>query len=175
MLSCKLLSGCWQCVPFSVHPGVLQRQDRTQQVHRMPYRLHLRSGIDDIDISAAPGLTMSCHHPQAGLSFPVICPAGSVCNEPGLQVPATSCPPGYHCWEGTETADWNSESRFKPIACPKAVYCLGGITSNITNENDYLSPQPCTLGQYCKEASTSPFGTGAFHAQCDLLMMAHML
>ena len=97
---------------------------------------------------------------QAGLSFPVICPAGAVCNEPGLQVPATSCPPGYYCWEGTETADWNSEGSFKPIACPKAVYCLGGITNNLTNENDYLSPQPCTLGQYCKEASTSPFGTG---------------
>ena len=32
------------------------------------------------------------------------------------------------CWEGTETADWNAETVFKPIACPKAVYCLGGIT-----------------------------------------------
>jgi len=97
---------------------------------------------------------------KVGLSSPTICPAGSVCNEPGLQVPATACPPGYYCWEGTETADWNSEGNFKPIACPKAVYCLGGITSNLTDENDYRSPQPCTLGQYCKEASTSPFGTG---------------
>lgn len=94
------------------------------------------------------------------MPYPVICPAGSVCNEPGLKVPAMACPPGYYCWEGTETADWNSEGSFKPIACPKAVYCLGGITNNITDENDYRSPQPCPLGQYCKEASTSPFGTG---------------
>ena len=97
---------------------------------------------------------------KVGLGYPVLCPAGSVCNEPGLNVPSMACPPGYFCWESTETADWNAETVYKPIACPKAVYCLGGITNNITDENDYRSPQPCPLGQFCKEASTSPFGTG---------------
>lgn len=78
-----------------------------------------------------------------------------------------ACPPGYYCWQGTETADWNSEGTYKPIACPKSVYCLGGITNNLTNENDYRAPQPCPLGQYCKEASTSPFGTGLYATPPD--------
>ena len=94
--------------------------------------------------------------PQVGLQVPVPCPAGAVCNEPGLKAPSMDCPPGYFCWEGTETADWNAETVYKPIACPDAVYCLGGITNNMTNEEDYRSPQPCPLGQYCKEASTHP-------------------
>ena len=67
---------------------------------------------------------------SVGLSHPVLCPAGAVCNEPGLKVPAMTCPPGYFCWEGTETADWNAETDFKPIACRSSVYCLGGITNN---------------------------------------------
>ena len=98
--------------------------------------------------------------PVAGLEHPVICPAGSVCNVPGLKVPSSLCPAGYHCWEGTETEDWNAETLFKPIQCSEATYCLGGITNNITNENDHASPQPCPHGHFCKEASTTPFGTG---------------
>ena len=97
---------------------------------------------------------------RVGLVHPTKCPAGSVCNEAGLKVPAMACPPGYFCWEGTETADWNAESDFKPYPCPKGVYCLGGITNNLTNEEDYTAPQLCPLGQFCKEASTSPFGSG---------------
>jgi hypothetical protein len=95
-----------------------------------------------------------------GLEYPVMCPAGSVCNVPGLKVPSSLCPAGYLCWEGTETEDWNAETLFRPIPCQEATYCLGGITNNVTNENNYASPQPCPHGHFCKEASTTPFGTG---------------
>ena len=79
---------------------------------------------------------------------------------PGRQTPFSLCPPGYFCWEGTQTEDWNAETSYRPYACPEATYCLGGIRKNITDESDFNSPQPCPLGQFCKEASTSPFGTG---------------
>eukprot|EP00966_Prymnesium_polylepis_P331800 7387368-Prymnesium_polylepis.1 len=98
--------------------------------------------------------------PEYGLELPIACPEGSVCSVPGRQMPSAQCPPGYHCWQGTETEDWNAETQFKPIACPEATYCIGGIRTNITNEEDYNSPQPCPHGQFCKEASTTPFGTG---------------
>jgi hypothetical protein len=98
--------------------------------------------------------------PIEGLDLPLICPAGALCAVPGLRYPSGECPPGYFCWEGTETGDANSETVFRPYACPEATYCLGSITNNMTNQLDYNSPQPCPQGQYCKEASTSPFGTG---------------
>ena len=98
--------------------------------------------------------------PVEGLRRPDVCPAGSVCYSPGLRVPSALCPPGYYCWEGTETADANAETVYRPYPCARKTYCLGGVSSNETNEEDFNAPQPCPLGQYCLEASTSPFGYG---------------
>ena len=33
-----------------------------------------------------------------------------------------ACPPGYYCWEGTETADWNSEGSFKYPSFRKGIF-----------------------------------------------------
>ncbi|KAJ8611307.1 hypothetical protein CTAYLR_006612 [Chrysophaeum taylorii] len=42
--------------------------------------------------------------PDHGMTKPVVCPAGFVCDKLGLRMPTTYCPSGHYCLEGTKTA-----------------------------------------------------------------------
>ena len=95
------------------------------------------------------------------MTVPSLCPAGYICDKPGLTVGIKPCSPGHYCLPGTKSADPNDVSEpLKPIPCPAGFYCPFGAVSNISVALNFSTPQPCIPGYYCAEGSETPHGQG---------------
>ena len=100
--------------------------------------------------------------PGFGRLDPAICPPGYVCSREGLASPATLCPAGFFCPNGTATSDpWRNDTSLRPYPCRPGVYCLAG-----TGYDRAMEPytpgyaRNCTAGFFCELGSVSPTGTG---------------
>lgn len=113
--------------------------------------------------------------PDFGLSAPVVCPAGFVCQELGLKAPSYPCPKGHFCSEGVKTAyhdgvsnssegaQWisilssgaayfNASARreqFETFDRPGAATGKGKREHTPINAVLAEQPIPCPLGYYC--------------------------
>lgn len=134
-----------------------------------------RSRIDCLKLhNTHPASTLSVST-GFGLSIPVACPAGFVCNEIGLRSPWSPCPMGHFCTLGIKTAHFggisNSSEAHQWITIPSsgAAYFnsssrmpgfqeydrVGSATGKFRTEHRPTAtvlaeqPVPCPLGYYC--------------------------
>ena len=110
--------------------------------------------------------------PDFGMSKPLLCPAGKVCDQIGLISPSVSCPPGHFCNPGTKTISplsfsnsnewiidtetgrvvqnqngslWKKTQRHHPAT---GLFQIGH--EPIIEEVLAEQPFPCPLGYYCR-------------------------
>lgn len=114
-------------------------------------------------------------------STPVLCPAGSVCDIPGISSMPPPCPACFFCLVGrgcfrflfpilitlhqigtnTRNSINLTLGQVGPFPCPAGAFCLGGVASNQTTAGDYTAPQPCSEGFFCPGGSCDARGSGA--------------
>jgi hypothetical protein len=99
--------------------------------------------------------------PEAGLSAPVRCSRGYVCDRENIVKPTLLCPQGHYCLDATGTVNpLNYSTPNRPMPCPNHTYCDSGVLSPITVLGDKTTPQPCFPGYVCYSGSDSPYGSG---------------
>lgn len=113
----------------------------------------------------------------AGLSSPVVCPAGFVCHELGLRTPSVPCPKGHFCPSGVKTSNHNGVSNssdgLKWVLIPESGAAYFNSTMRIYQFEEFArigsatgqgqwehspskgvlaeQPVPCPIGHYCGE------------------------
>lgn len=117
--------------------------------------------------------------PSWGMREPELCPAGFVCADRGSSWPATQCPQGYFCLNGTLTTDHSIPTAglrralqlelvsgpaaptwaqvgsvpLQPLPCPPGTFCLGGVAHNVALNWLPSVPSGAQAPQVCTEGT----------------------